>query len=296
MRSTFLLIAASVASASAEPLSTIPRDLAPNLPVSSFPGMNKTPFSEAVNIFESILSDVGLDTEAQPGTKTPSDAQVAGPAVSAATSSTAQTAQTAQTADAAACAANPNVRFEWRDYSDSDRVALMAAINCLIDLPPSGDFPAATNRYEDLAAHHQILTPTIHNNAIFTAWHRYFLWTFEQVLRDECGFDRAMVWWDETVDAGNFESADLFTNTAYFGALPTADSNGNTVCITDGAFAGLTCHVGPGDSNTDHCLSRAVTESDTAQCSLDYFTLCNGQTDYATYETCIEDGYVVRLL
>ncbi|KAH8648474.1 hypothetical protein BX600DRAFT_389090 [Xylariales sp. PMI_506] len=194
-----------------------------------------------------------------------------------------------QTSDAATCSANPNIRFEWRDYSDSDRLAFVEAVKCLIDAPPSGDFPPATNRFEDFARIHQEYMPNVHNNAKFLIWHRYFLWAFEQVLRNECGFDRAMVWWDETLDAGAFAESDLFTNTLYFGHLP-APVDDEPVCIVSGEFSGLTCEIGPGTADTAHCLSRGVDESDTAECSADYIAYCNTITDYASFEQCIEYG------
>lgn len=48
----------------------------------------------------------------------------------------------------------------------------------------------------------------------------------------------------------------LFTND-YFGSLPGTTS-GTGTCITNGQFANMTCHIGPGSSNVPHCLSRAV--------------------------------------
>lgn len=190
--------------------------------------------------------------------------------------------------DAAACSANPNMRFEWRQYSQSDRVALVGAIKCLMNKPPSGAFPPAANRYEDFARIHQLYMPNIHNNAKFLVWHRYFLWAFEQILRRECGFDRAMVWWDETLDAGNFARSDIFS-AAYFGGLPT-NNNGNSFCINDGAFGGVTLDIGPGESDVGHCMSRGVDESLTAQCDAGYINYCNTMGDYASFEQCIEYG------
>lgn len=127
---------------------------------------------------------------------------------------------------------NPNLRFEWRNYSDTDRRAIVAAFQCLMSAPASGNFPPATNRYEDLVRVHQMMTSTIHGNGIFLFWHRYYVWTLEQIMRDECGFDRAFPWWDETLDAGNFASSSIFTS-QYFGTLPGA-TNGQGTCITDG--------------------------------------------------------------
>jgi tyrosinase len=67
--------------------------------------------------------------------------------------------------------------------------------------------------------------PNIHGNPKFLVWHRYFLWTFEMALRDQCNFWDPLPWWDETLDAGNFHNSDMFTNTAYFGHLPGPDAN-----------------------------------------------------------------------
>jgi tyrosinase len=197
---------------------------------------------------------------------------------------------TATTSDAASCSANPSVHQEWRSYSTSDRLAFVSAVKCLMNTPPSGNFPPATSRYEDLVRLHQEYMPEVHNNAKFLIWHRYYMWTFEQVLRTECGFDRDMVWWDETLDAGRFAQSDMFTNPNYFGSLPTPDSNGNPSCINDGAFGGLTCNIGPGQDTTPHCLSRGVNEDYTSQCNQDFINYCNERTDYADYEPCLEYG------
>jgi len=233
-------------------------NLAPKHPASAFPHMTLTPFEDAQEL---------NSTHNQPLIQ-----------------------QTTVVSEAtAACSSNQNVRIEWRSYPEADRLQFIGAIKCLMSHPPSGGFPPATNRYDDLARLHQEYTPNIHNNAKFLIWHRYFLWTFEQVLRAECGFTALMPWWDETLDAGAFAKSDMFTNTEYFGHMPTAN-NGNPVCIVSGAFAGLTCHIGPGSGNTPHCLARAVDESLTAQCSTGYINLCNSRTSYADFESCLEDG------
>ncbi|KAH6657404.1 hypothetical protein BKA67DRAFT_655677 [Truncatella angustata] len=196
-------------------------------------------------------------------------------------------AATASTANAAACSADPNIRFEWKQYSDSDRLAFVKAVKCLMNKPPSGNFAPAKSRYEDFVRIHQDYMNNVHNNAKFLIWHRYYLWTFEQVLRTECGFDRAMVWWDETLDAGKFGQSDMFTNKAYFGSLPASSS---PQCVTDGEFAGLIANIGPGSTSSPHCLSRQLTESNTAQCSTDFINYCNQRTSYADYESCLEYG------
>jgi tyrosinase len=124
--------------------------------------------------------------------------------------------------------ANLRVRREWDTYSNSDRQAFIDALKCLLGRPPSGQFRAATSRYEDMAELHQSFTPSVHGNSKFLLWHRYFLWTFEQVLRSECGFNRDLPWFDETRFAGRFEQSSIFSS-RWFGRI---DIGGD--CVRDG--------------------------------------------------------------
>ncbi|GAW17530.1 hypothetical protein ANO14919_069880 [Xylariales sp. No.14919] len=190
---------------------------------------------------------------------------------------------TTQSTAAGTCT-TPNVRYEWDDYSTSDRQALMSAFKCLMNKPPSGAFTASKSRWEDFARLHQLYTPNVHQNQKFLPWHRYFVWTFEQVLRDECGFNRAFFWFDETKHAGAFSASDVFSS-AYLGTL-----GGSSHCVTDGAFAGLTVNIGPGSGNSVHCLSRQGNAADTAQCSTAYLNSCLSNSRYQDFERCFEYG------
>lgn len=257
-----LVLAASVVSASI----LRPR-LAPNLPADAFPKFHPLSFEDA-QAGKDLIGHEHNGTHARGF-----DSSV----------------PTVQTRDQASCSANPNMRFEWRQYSTSDRLAFVAAIKCLMNSPPSGNFPPATSRYEDFVRLHQLYMPNIHGNPKFLVWHRYFLWTFEQVMRDECGFNRAWPWWDETLDAGQFAQSDMFTSPDYFGHLP-GPINGDPVCIISGAFAGLTCNIGPGSSNIPHCLSRSVDESLTGECNSGFVNMCNSRGTYADMESCSEGG------
>ncbi|KAI0107424.1 Di-copper centre-containing protein [Hypoxylon sp. NC0597] len=184
---------------------------------------------------------------------------------------------------------NPNIRFEWRNYSADDRKAFVNAIKCLMDKPSSGNFQGAQSRYEDLVSVHQQLTPNIHQRAVFLPWHRYYVSVFESLMREECGFDRAMPWWDETLDAGKFAQSDIFTD-AYFGPLPAKTSDGQGTCIESGTFANTTLHVGPGSGFQDHCLSRAVDESLTGTVTASFVQDCNSRTSYDDMRGCQELG------
>ncbi|PGG96119.1 hypothetical protein AJ79_09716 [Helicocarpus griseus UAMH5409] len=264
MRWTLVLLGASVSSAF---LTDLLEKLSPNLPMERFGKFKTLSFQDALDgkdLLEKLFhfqDEDDKDTENTPAVVQSTNAE---------------------------CQANPHMRIEWRRYSHDDRLAFVNGIKCLIDRPASGNFDGATNRYEDLARLHQQNMENIHNNDKFLIWHRYFLWTFEQLLRDECGFDRAFPWWDETRDAGRFAQAPLFTPD-YFGSLP-APQNGQAVCITDGAFAGLTCNIGPGMANQPHCLARAVDESQTSQCNNDFVIACNSRRTYAEMHSCAETG------
>lgn len=266
MRLTLVfVIAASVVSAS------VHRRMSPNLPADAFPTFKLVPLEDAKegkdlldwpegNVTHAVVHEEGAMRVAN-----------------------------VQTAAAAACAANPNIRYEWRNTPTADRIAFISAVKCLMGKPPSGNFPPATNRYEDLVRLHQKYMPNVHGNANFVIWHRYYLWTFEQVLRKECGYTRPMIWWDEAKDAGSFHTSDMFTDARYFGHM-TSYPDGSPVCIGSGAFSGLTCHIGPGQSNTPHCLSRAINGQLTSQCNQGYVDLCNSRTDYNSMASCSETG------
>ncbi|KAI4869846.1 Di-copper centre-containing protein [Hypoxylon rubiginosum] len=196
---------------------------------------------------------------------------------------------TAAAADGTCDRDNPGVRFEWRHYSADDKKAFVNGIKCLMDKPSDGNFQGSQSRYEDLVSVHQQLTPDIHQRAVFLPWHRYYVWVFESLMREECGFDRAFPWWDETIDSGKFAESDIFTD-EYFGPLPGKTSDGQGTCIDTGTFGGLTLHIGPGSGFTSHCLARAVDESLTGTVSASFVTDCNSRTSYDDMRGCQELG------
>ncbi|KAH8887984.1 putative tyrosinase [Thozetella sp. PMI_491] len=61
---------------------------------------------------------------------------------------------------------------------------------------PSGLAPGAKSRYDDFVAVHINQTTTIHNTGSFLSWHRYYTWSFERALRDECGYKGFVPYWN----------------------------------------------------------------------------------------------------
>ncbi|KAI0480906.1 Di-copper centre-containing protein [Xylariaceae sp. FL0804] len=190
----------------------------------------------------------------------------------------------------------PNKRFEWDAYSLTDKHAYVNAIQCLKDKAPSGDWAPARSRYEDIVRVHQEYAPYIHSRSTsqqthrFLLWHRYYVWAFEQVLRDECGFDRAMPWWDEEKWAGKFSQSTLFTD-QWFGRLHPAN-DGNATCVNTGRFAGWELYLGPGSATDNrYCLQRAVMEDVTEQTGIQSLNTCLQRTEYPNFHSCVEFSF-----
>ncbi|KAK4556466.1 hypothetical protein LTR86_006610 [Recurvomyces mirabilis] len=82
------------------------------------------------------------------------------------------------------------IRQEWHTLTPKQRTAYISAVQCLQKLPAkSGSFaPGAKSRFDDFVAVHINQTLSIHATANFLSWHRYFTWTYEQALRNECGY------------------------------------------------------------------------------------------------------------
>ncbi|KAF2278255.1 Di-copper centre-containing protein [Westerdykella ornata] len=185
---------------------------------------------------------------------------------------------------AAATCSNPKIRIEWDSATNDQRMNYLNAVKCLLNKPASGQFPQAKNRYEDIVAVHQQLTPNVHGNAKFLLWHRYYVWAFEDILRTECGYNAGILWFDETRYAGRFSQSSIFSS-QYYGAIALG---GN--CVTDGVFARLTLNVGPGGGNTPHCLARNGDASKTANTNEAMVKACNDRSDYADMAGCAEGG------
>ncbi|KAL8686040.1 MAG: hypothetical protein Q9224_005571 [Gallowayella concinna] len=111
--------------------------------------------------------------------------------------------------------------------SKSDRKNYINAVKCLAKKPAKSDkkiVPGARSRFDDFVASHIQLAYEIHFNGNLFAWHRTFLWEYEQALRKECGYSGAHPYWDWTkyyVDPASspvFDGSDssLGSNGEYF--------------------------------------------------------------------------------
>ncbi|KAM0720280.1 hypothetical protein Q7P37_004416 [Cladosporium fusiforme] len=161
---------------------------------------------------------------------------------------------------------NAAVRKEWLSLSDAEKIAYTDAVQCLMEKPSiSGELvPGARSRFDDFVGTHINQTMTIHATGNFLSWHRYFTWTYERALREECGYDgyQPYINWakyahdivgsplfdgSETSMSGNGEYAPhngtgIPTNENPTIFLPAGNGSG---CVTEGPFKNLTVRLGP---------------------------------------------------
>ncbi|KAH9266572.1 hypothetical protein BASA84_001059 [Batrachochytrium salamandrivorans] len=97
---------------------------------------------------------------------------------------------------AAGCA-QPLVRREWRELTPDEQTNYVNAVICL-KMSPSR-LP-------------RTLGPV---SAVFLPWHRSFLNSYENALRDECGYPGALPFWDWTIDSQAPESSFLWDDWSF---------------------------------------------------------------------------------
>ena len=163
---------------------------------------------------------------------------------------------------------NATVRVEFRKMSQDDRKSFTDAIICLQQLPPqsmTGDqaslFPGVKSRYDEYVATHINYTYNVHMTADFLAWHRFFIFRWEQDLSHHCGYNGQLPYWDWALDADAPQDSELFNGDEY-----SMGSNGAVVadrsdtwlglqnvtfppgtgggCVTDGPFVNYTVNMG----------------------------------------------------
>ncbi|CAG8078514.1 unnamed protein product [Penicillium salamii] len=163
---------------------------------------------------------------------------------------------------------NLRVRRDWRTFSAAQKKSYIKSVVCLQKLPsrtPSNIAPGARTRYDDFVATHINQTLQIHYTGTFLAWHRYFIWNFEQALRNECGYTGDYPYWNWGADAHDIEKSQVFdgsdTSMSGNGAkvettgdiqltlgdypvihLPTGTGGG---CVTSGPFKDYKVNLGP---------------------------------------------------
>ncbi|KAF7173843.1 hypothetical protein CNMCM6106_007945 [Aspergillus hiratsukae] len=186
---------------------------------------------------------------------------------------------------------NLRIRRNWANYTTTQKKSYINAVLCLQQLPaktPSNVAAGAKSRYDDFVATHIQQTLTIHYTGTFLAWHRYFIFQFEEALRNECGYTGDLPYWNWPADTNDMSASPVFDgsdtsmsgNGAYIANksdiqltlgnypivyLPAGTGGG---CVTSGPFVNYTVNLGPAALN----IPGGGMES--AQNPLDYNPRC----------------------
>ncbi|KAJ4297425.1 hypothetical protein N0V88_004348 [Collariella sp. IMI 366227] len=150
----------------------------------------------------------------------------------------------------------PILRKEWRTLNKHEKSSYISAVKCILKKPartPAFNNTGVISRYDDLVYTHIQQTFSMHYTGHFLAWHRYYVATYERMLREDslCPpvFDPV------TGFGGNGEWVEGDPNNPF--AVPGRTGGG---CVTDGPFAGIPdlVHLGPMDGVTynPQCLKR----------------------------------------
>ncbi|KAJ5721861.1 tyrosinase [Penicillium malachiteum] len=171
---------------------------------------------------------------------------------------------------------NLRVRRNWIAFTPSEKRSYIESVHCMTELPaimPHHLAPGARSRFDDFVAVHINQSYHVHRDArnstphgLFFAWHRYFIYEFEQALRNECNYTGDYPYWDWAADADDIEKSEVFdgsdTSLSGNGALisdkrpigaripgpypplwlPPGTGGG---CVTSGPFVNLSVNLGP---------------------------------------------------
>ncbi|KAI1366276.1 hypothetical protein F5Y08DRAFT_351744 [Xylaria arbuscula] len=128
-----------------------------------------------------------------------------------------------------------HVRKEWRNMPGPERTSYVKAVECLMQSPQI--YPNVTgpkSMFDSFGVLHYYMTPAIHNSAYFLLFHRLYIWTYEQKLREVCGYTGSFPYWEWGLDAGGVEKSPIFD-----GSETSMGSNGAKVNGTGGGIGGF---------------------------------------------------------
>ena len=109
--------------------------------------------------------------------------------------------------------------------SRRERIRYTDAVKCLYkDKESQSDAPGARNRLDDFVASHIVEGQGIHFNGYLYAWHRHFVYAYEQALREECGYRGPIPYWDWTLSSDDPRQSPVFD-----GSRTSMSGNGETI-------------------------------------------------------------------
>ncbi|KAE9372643.1 Di-copper centre-containing protein [Stipitochalara longipes BDJ] len=155
---------------------------------------------------------------------------------------------------------NPQIRREWRSLNTKEQFEFINAVQCLRSEPSK--LHSGMSLYDDFPFLHDVVGDYAHDTAAFLTWHRYFIYLFEDSLRERCGYSSSLIYWDWSLDWKDLSKSPVFDISPGFGGDSHSNSEPSEVaivggdrCVNEGPFTNITVHwwTQQGDP---HCLSR----------------------------------------
>ncbi|KAK0462548.1 uncharacterized protein EV420DRAFT_1525493 [Desarmillaria tabescens] len=100
-------------------------------------------------------------------------------------------------------------------------------------------------------------------------------------MRNECGYVGRMPYWNEAPDAGAFNESALVVE---FGGEGCKENN---YAVVDGPFANTTLHLGPGETNTPHLLTRKCDWWNSTRVGQTFVDAANARTTLAGFQSLL---------
>ncbi|KAN0106125.1 Di-copper centre-containing protein [Hyaloscypha variabilis] len=224
--------------------------------------------------------------------------------------------------------ANAAIRREWLTLTNAERTAYTDAVLCLQSKPALTNqtlVPGAKTRYDDFVWTHINQTLIIHGTTSFLSWHRYFTWTYEQALRNECGYTGYQPYWNWGKTAFDPVNSPVFDGSAYsmggngvyeahnctealptgLNCIPPGQGGG---CVETGPFKDMSVNLGPvdptlaevgvvstgsGAAYNPRCLKRDVSVWVSSQWNTDTNSsdLITQNTNIASFQTTMQGDF-----
>ncbi|KAH9824838.1 hypothetical protein DFH28DRAFT_1077354 [Melampsora americana] len=102
-------------------------------------------------------------------------------------------------------------RREWRTLSRAEKASYIKSMKCLTT-KPSQLLGKGYRRFDDFQYVHCESRRTVHFSSKFAPFHHYFVLLWENALRNECGYQGGVPYWNWELDAHDFPSAAIFSS------------------------------------------------------------------------------------
>ncbi|KAK4182839.1 hypothetical protein QBC35DRAFT_518606 [Podospora australis] len=220
-------------------------------------------------------------------------------------------------------------RKEWSDLTVAQRKAYTDAVLCLQSKPAktTSSAPGAKSRFDDYIVVHIQQTPRNHGSTYFLPWHRYYVWHYEQALREECGYTGYQPYWNwgryahDPINSplfdgsegsmggngapANYQGIPIPGAPRPYNLIPSAGGGG---CVTTGPFKNMTVNIGPlaplsipgiprnpradGLGYNPRCLRRDINKNSAAVTTANYtYDLITKNNNVYWFQTVMEGQF-----